>query len=116
MQGSIPILLGSNIGTCITAVFAAIGANVSAKRVAGAHVLFNVIGTVIFMIFLVLFTALIHWMQGVWNLSPGMSVAFAHGAFNITNTILLFPFIGALALLVTKLIPGEDEVLKYEPL
>ncbi|MGT2803008.1 Na/Pi cotransporter family protein [Streptococcus henryi] len=116
LQGSIPILLGSNIGTCITAVFAAIGANVSAKRVAGAHVLFNVIGTVIFMIFLVPFTALIHWMQGVWNLSPAMSVAFAHGAFNITNTILLFPFIGALALLVTKLIPGEDEVLKYEPL
>ena len=45
-----------------------------------------------------------------------MTVAFAHGTFNITNTIIQFPFIGALAFMVTKLIPGEDEVVKYEPL
>ena len=45
-----------------------------------------------------------------------MTIAFAHGTFNITNTIIQFPFIGALAFLVTKLIPGEDEVVKYEPL
>ncbi|MGT2666764.1 Na/Pi cotransporter family protein [Streptococcus rifensis] len=114
LQGSIPILLGSNIGTCITAVFAAIGANVSAKRVAGAHILFNVIGTLIFMVFLSPFTALIDGMQNVWSLSPAMAVAFAHGSFNITNTILLFPFIGGLTYLVTKLIPGEDEIVKYE--
>lgn len=43
-----------------------------------------------------------------------MTVAFAHGTFNITNTILLFPFIGTLAYIVTKLIPGQDEVAKYE--
>lgn len=114
LQGSIPILLGSNIGTCITAVLAAIGANVSAKRVAGAHVLFNVIGTIIFMIFLVPFTGLMNWCQEVFHLNPAMTIAFSHGAFNITNTILLFPFIGGLAAMVTKLIPGEDEVVKYE--
>ena len=45
-----------------------------------------------------------------------MTIAFAHGTFNITNTIIQFPFIGALAFIVTKLIPGEDEVVKYEPL
>ena len=45
-----------------------------------------------------------------------MTIAFAHGTFNITNTIIQFPFIGALAFMVTKLIPGEDEVVKYEPL
>ena len=92
------------------------GANIAAKRVAGAHVAFNVIGTVICMIFLVPFTALIQWFEATLNLAPEMTIAFAHGTFNITNTIIQFPFIGALAYLVTKLIPGEDEVVKYEPL
>lgn len=114
LQGSIPILLGSNIGTCITAVLAAIGSNIAAKRVAGAHVLFNVVGTVLFMILLVPFTNLMQWMEVHFKLTPAMTVAFAHGTFNITNTILLFPFIGTLAFVVTKLIPGEDEAAKYK--
>lgn len=114
LQGAIPILLGSNIGTCITAVLAAIGSNIAAKRVAAAHVLFNVIGTVLFMLLLLPFTSLMEWMQSSLDLTPAMTVAFAHGTFNITNTILLFPFIGTLAYLVTKLIPGQDEVAKYE--
>lgn len=109
LQGSIPIMLGSNIGTCITAVLAAIGTNLAAKRVAGAHVLFNLIGTVIFMVLLVPFTATMNWMAGYFGLTPEMAVAFSHGSFNIINTILLFPFIGTLAFLVTKLIPGEEE-------
>lgn len=114
LQGAIPILLGSNIGTCITAVLASIGSNIAAKRVAAAHVLFNVIGTVLFMILLLPFTSLMEWMQSSLDLTPAMTVAFAHGTFNITNTILLFPFIGTLAYIVTKLIPGQDEVAKYE--
>lgn len=114
LQGAIPILLGSNIGTCITAVLASIGSNIAAKRVAAAHVLFNVIGTVLFMILLLPFTSLMEWMQSSLDLTSAMTVAFAHGTFNITNTILLFPFIGTLAYIVTKLIPGQDEVAKYE--
>lgn len=114
LQGAIPILLGSNIGTCITAVLASIGSNIAAKCVAAAHVLFNVIGTVLFMILLLPFTSLMEWMQSSLDLTPAMTVAFAHGTFNITNTILLFPFIGTLAYIVTKLIPGQDEVAKYE--
>lgn len=62
LQGAIPILLGSNIGTCITAVLASIGSNIAAKCVAAAHVLFNVIGTVLFMILLLPFTSLMEWM------------------------------------------------------
>lgn len=116
LQGAIPILLGSNIGTCITAVLAAIGSNIAAKRVAAAHVLFNLIGTIIFMIFLLPFTSLMLWLQTELKLTPEMTIAFSHGSFNITNTILLIPFIGLLAMLVTKLIPGEDEVVKYEAL
>ena len=116
LQGALPVLFGDNIGTTITAIIASLGANIAAKRVAAAHVAFNVIGTVICIIFLVPFTGLIKWFESFLNLAPEMTIAFAHGTFNITNTIIQFPFIGALAFLVTKLIPGEDEVVKYEPL
>lgn len=116
LQGAIPILLGSNIGTCITAVLAAIGSNIAAKRVAAAHILFNVIGTIIFMILLMPFTSFMLWLQSVLALSPEMTIAFSHGTFNITNTLLLLPFISTLAKLVTTLIPGEDEIVKYEAL
>ena len=50
------------------------------------------------------------------GLTPEMTIAFAHGTFNIANTIVQFPFIGLLAYLVTKIIPGEDEINKYEAL
>ena len=116
LQGALPVLFGDNIGTTITAIIASLGANIAAKRVAGAHVAFNVIGTVICIVFLVPFTGLIQWFESTLNLAPEMTIAFAHGTFNITNTIIQFPFIGALAFMVTKLIPGEDEVVKYEPL
>ena len=116
LQGALPVLFGDNIGTTITAIIASLGANIAAKRVAAAHVAFNVIGTVICIIFLVPFTGLIQWFESFLNLAPEMTIAFAHGTFNITNTIIQFPFIGALAFVVTKLIPGEDEVVKYEPL
>jgi len=116
LQGALPVLFGDNIGTTITAIIASLSANIAAKRVAAAHVAFNVIGTVICIIFLVPFTGLIQWFESFLNLAPEMTIAFAHGTFNITNTIIQFPFIGALAFLVTKLIPGEDEVVKYEPL
>ena len=110
------MLFGDNIGTTITAIIASLGANIAAKRVAGAHVAFNVIGTVICLIFLVPFTALIQWFETALHLSPKMTIAFANGTFNITNTIVQFPFIGVLAYVVTKLIAGEDETVKYEPL
>lgn len=116
LQGALPVLFGDNIGTTITAIIASLGANIAAKRVAGAHVDFNVIGTVICIVFLVPFTGLIQWFESTLNLAPEMTIAFAYGTFNITNTIIQFPFIGALAYLVTKLIPGEDKVVKYEPL
>lgn len=116
LKGAIPILLGSNVGTCVTGLLAAIGANISAKRVSAAHILFNVIGSVIFMILLTPFTAVIEWLHGLLHLSPEMTVAFVHGIFNIAVTIVLLPFIDILAFAVTKIIPGEDEVIKYEPL
>ena len=116
LKGSLPVLFGDNIGTTLTVIIAAAGANVSAKRVAATHVTFNVLGTILCLIFLGPFTAMIEYFQALLHLSPEMTIAFSHGAFNVSNTIVQFPFIGALAYFVTKLIPGEDEVVKYEPL
>ena len=116
LKGALPVLFGDNIGTTLTVIIAAAGANISAKRVAATHVTFNVLGTILCLILLGQFTSMIEYFQALLHLSPEMTIAFSHGAFNVSNTIVQFPFIGALAYFVTKLIPGEDEVVKYEPL
>ncbi|MEQ2526199.1 Na/Pi cotransporter family protein [Bacillaceae bacterium CLA-AA-H227] len=114
INAALPVLFGDNIGTTITAVLASIGASIAARRAAATHVLFNLIGTTIFMILLKPFTMFITYLQDVLNLNPEMVIAVAHGTFNATNTIIQFPFIALLAVLVTKLIPGEDSVLEYK--
>ncbi|PAF23707.1 sodium-dependent phosphate transporter [Terribacillus saccharophilus] len=113
LQAALPILFGDNIGTTITAVLASIGASIAARRAAATHVLFNLIGTVIFLILLIPYTAVVNWMQATWDLNPSMTIAFAHGTFNITNTLIQLPFVAVLAWIVTKLIPGEDKVVDY---
>lgn len=115
LNAALPILFGDNIGTTITAVLASIGASVAAKRAAATHVLFNVVGTVIFLLLLGPFTAYIEWITSILQLENKMQIAFAHGSFNVANTILQFPLIGAWAFLVTKLIPGEDVIIEYKP-
>ncbi|QUW22244.1 Na/Pi cotransporter family protein [Sporosarcina sp. Marseille-Q4063] len=115
LKAALPILFGDNIGTTITAVLASIGASVAARRAAATHVLFNVIGSVIFIILLVPFTAYVEWITSVLALESKMQIAFAHGSFNVANTIIQFPLIGAWAWLVTKLIPGEDVTIEYRP-
>lgn len=114
LSAALPVLFGDNIGTTITAVLAAIGASVAAKRAALTHVLFNIIGTTIFMILLIPYTKFIGYLQDALNLNPEMTIAFAHGTFNVTNTIIQFPFIAVLAFIVTKLIPGEDSLIEYK--
>jgi phosphate:Na+ symporter len=115
LQGALPVLFGDNIGTTITAILAALGASTAAKRAAATHVLFNVFGTVIFMLILGLFTNYVEWIASVLNLDPKMQIAFAHGIFNVVNTIIQLPLIGVWAYIVTKLIPGEDSVIEYKP-
>ena len=105
LEAALPVLFGDNIGTTITAVLAAIGASIVAKRAAAVHVLFNLIGAVIFLIFLGLFTSFILWITTVLNLEAKMQIAFAHGTFNVVNTLIQLPFIGVWAFLVTKLLP-----------
>lgn len=115
LQAAIPVLFGDNIGTTITAVLAAIGTSIAAKRAAFTHVMFNLVGAAVFLVFLGLFTKFIYLLQLQWNLDPKMTIAFAHGSFNIVNTIIQFPFIGALAWLATKIIPGDDTLVEYKP-
>jgi len=114
IDAALPVLFGDNIGTTITAVLASLGASIAAKRAAAVHVLFNVIGTTIFLLILPLFKTFILFLADSLNLNAEMTIAFAHGSFNITNTLIQLPFIGILALIVTKLIPGEDSVVEYK--
>ncbi|WP_176215126.1 Na/Pi cotransporter family protein [Cytobacillus gottheilii] len=114
LDAALPVLFGDNIGTTITAVLAAIGASVAARRAAAVHVIFNIVGTTIFMILLTPFTYVVESLQSFLDLNPQMTIAFSHGMFNITNTLIQLPFVGALAYIVTKMIPGEDSVIEYK--
>jgi phosphate:Na+ symporter len=78
IHSALPVLFGNNIGTTITPVLATIGASIAAKRAALTHVILNVIGTVVFMIFLPLFTIFIKYLQAKFYLSTFITIAFAH--------------------------------------
>ncbi|MDR2180058.1 MAG: Na/Pi cotransporter family protein [Synergistaceae bacterium] len=104
LDAAIPIILGDNIGTTITAVLATIGVNRSAKQAAAAHVLFNLFGVIIFMIFLPFYKEVVLFSASDLN----RQMANAHSIFNVTNTILFLPFTALFANLIRKLIPGDD--------
>ena len=114
LEGALPILFGSNIGTTITAVLAALGGSITAKRTAGSHVIFNFVGTVLVLLVLNPFAAFIHWLTPLLGLNPAMQIAFAHGVFNIINVLIQMWFINQLAAIVTKIIPGEDTLIEYD--
>ena len=115
LQAAVPVLFGDNIGTTITAVLASLGVSVAARRAAFTHVIFNIVGASIFLVILQLFINYVAFLQSSLNLNPEMTLAFAHGSFNVANTIIQLPFIGVLAWIVTKVIPGEDITIEYKP-
>jgi len=94
IDSAIPIILGDNIGTCITSTLAAIGGNLNAKRVAAAHFGFNIIGTLWAIILLIPYKNLVILFTKYITLStdPVRQAANAHTLFNITNTLLFLPF------------------------
>jgi len=111
---ALPILFGDNIGTTITAALAAIGTTVVAKRAALTHVMFNIIGTVIFLPLLSigLYPYIVNLIAGDFNIK--MKIAWAHGIFNVSNTLIQLPFIALLAFIVTKLIPDKNhEIIEH---
>lgn len=115
LNAAIPVLLGDNIGTTITAILASLAGSIAAKRAALVHVIFNLIGVIIFTIFLPVVIHLISLLQDVWHLKPAMTIAVSHGIFNITNTLIQLPFVAGLAWIVTKLVPGKDTADDYKP-
>jgi phosphate:Na+ symporter len=114
LQAALPILFGNNIGTTITAILAAIGASLPAKRAAASHVVFNLTGTVFILLILSPFTVVLTKLSVLLNLNPAMQLAFAHGMFNVLNVLIQMWFIRQLAVLVTKMVPGEERIVKYD--
>jgi phosphate:Na+ symporter len=111
LDAAIPIILGDNIGTTITAILASIGTTRTAKQAAGAHVLFNLLGVIIFMIFLPFYKALV--VQTASDI--GRQLANAHSIFNIVNTILFLPFTSQFTKLIQKIIPAGDIMEREGP-
>lgn len=114
--GAIAILFGNNIGTTVTAVFAALGGSVAAKRTAAAHVLFNLVGSLVFLIFLVPYTALIQYLETnvLHGDNPAMTISFAHMGFNLINTFIMYWFINQLVWLVKFIIRGDDGLIEVD--
>lgn len=111
LEAAIPLILGTNVGTCITAILASMGTSLSAKRAAFSHVLFNLCGVILALVFLKPFTAL------VLNTSPTVvrQVANAHTLFNVLNTIVIFPFFKYFVSFVQWAVPGEEPSLDLGP-
>ena len=118
ISSGLPILFGINIGTTVTTVFSGIGASRAAKRAAAVHVMFNIFGTIIFV---VLLQKPLYWI--ITMIDPGVTahavsrqIANAHAIFNITNTIIMMPFSETFVYLTDKFVSGEEkeiEGIKY---
>ncbi len=110
-NSAVPLILGTNIGTSITAVLAGIGANVAAKRTAAAHVLFNVCGVTLALLFLGPFTDLM--LQTATTVPR--QVANTHTAFNLMSTIFFILLLKQFTALVCRIIPGDDTKIEFGP-
>ena len=108
LHSSMYIICGFNIGTCITSVLSAIGASKNAQRTAAVHVLFNFIGTVIFVL-VSFFVPLDVFVANFSRNLPAAQIANMHTFFNFMTTIILFPFAKQLSNLATKVIKGKDK-------
>ena len=108
LDAAIPFILGTNIGTCFTAILAGISSSITGKRVALGHLLFNISGVIIFYLFLNPFIT----FSSMTAATIPRQIANAHTVFNITNTFILLPFIPYLLKILTRILPGEEKVIK----
>ncbi len=117
------IILGTNIGTCATALFSSIGTNINAKRASLIHLVFNVSGTIIFTLFLLIWNALTkssfnELTFGKWfSDAPALQISMFHTFFNVVTALIFIPLSNRLVSLVTKIIPDrkkdKNNILKY---
>lgn len=109
---ALPIIMGQNIGTCITALLSSIGANKNAKRAALVHLYFNIIGTIVFMS---IFYCINYFVPFAFlkDTATGFGVAMIHSIFNVAATIVLLPFSKGLVRLACMTIRDEDKPAEY---
>lgn len=118
LSSAVYVLFGQNIGTCITAVLASIGMKVNAKRTTIIHLMFNIIGTILFTI-ICMITPYVRLIESITPGDPVAQIANAHTIFNIVTTLLLLPFGAQMAEIAEKILPDskkaddEDLRLKY---
>ena len=105
---AIPIIMGQNIGTCITAIMSGVGANKNAKRAAAVHLYFNVVGTVLFMVVFYTINAVFD-LRFLTDVVRPEGIAIIHSLFNVGATIALFPFARLLERLAILTIPDSEE-------
>lgn len=108
LGNAVYVLFGQNIGTCITAILAAIGTNRNAKRTTIIHLMFNIIGTIIFTTVCIL-TPLTDLIASITPDNVAAQIANMHTLFNIVTTLLLLPFGTYLAKLATKILPEKKD-------
>ena len=112
---AIPIIMGQNIGTCVTAMLSSVGANKNARRAALVHLSFNVIGTAVWLTVFCLLRALLHPAL-LDEPASLMGIAVAHSVFNILCTLLMLPLSGFLERLVTVLVPDTKQPESFSEL
>lgn len=108
---ALPIIMGQNIGTCITAIISSIGTSKNAKRTAAVHLFFNIIGTIIFMVVFYTLNVFVHFQFLNTAASPA-GIAVIHSLFNIGATILLFPFANLLEKMAILVIPDKESEME----
>lgn len=101
------VILGMNIGTCITAILAAIGTSVNAKRAAGIHLLIKIVGMLIYLVVLALFPSIVSFIVSLSPDNVSRQIANFHTLFNVSITVLLFPFTKLMVRLIERIIPEK---------
>jgi len=117
LEASLFILFGQNIGTCVTAMMASVGTTNTAKRAAVVHLLFNVLGTIMFVV-IALVLPFADWIRALAGDNLRLQIAFSHIVFNVTTTVVLLPLSVVLERLAYLVVRGQDPVkepmrLKY---
>ena len=107
-SAAFPIIMGQNIGTCVTALLSAIGANKNAKRAAMIHLYFNIIGTVVFLSVFYILNAAVQF-PFMDSMATPAAIAVTHSVFNVTATLLLLPFSNLLVKLACMTIRDSSE-------
>ncbi len=115
LEAGIPLVMGANIGTCITAGLASIGASRVAKRVAIAHVLFKIAGVMLFIFWIPTFAEFIQSFAGKFDSSVARQIANAHTIFNVGLAFAFIPFTAIFAKIVMKIYPDKEEEKGVQP-